>query len=96
MSYSEDMLDLRENWRAQSICGPEHDAVMFPGGRSGQGRDKKIARAKAVCARCPVEVMCRSDAIDRGEQWGVWGGIDFADDGLAVRRQQYRRSRTAS
>ncbi len=33
-----------------------------------------IARAKAICARCPVSAPCLSEAVQRGEPWGVWGG----------------------
>lgn len=33
-----------------------------------------IARAKAICARCALTESCLSDAIDREEPWGVWGG----------------------
>jgi len=33
-----------------------------------------IAKAKAICAGCPV----RSDCLDEGlrrREWGVWGGL---------------------
>jgi hypothetical protein len=33
-----------------------------------------IARAKAICAKCALRATCLSDAIDREEPWGVWGG----------------------
>ena len=33
-----------------------------------------IARAKAICAKCPLAASCLSDALDREEPWGVWGG----------------------
>jgi WhiB family redox-sensing transcriptional regulator len=33
-----------------------------------------VARAKELCARCPVRAACLADALDRGEPWGVWGG----------------------
>ena len=38
-----------------------------------------IARAKAVCAGCPVADPCLEGAIDRREPWGVWGGQLFAN-----------------
>jgi WhiB family redox-sensing transcriptional regulator len=38
-----------------------------------------IARAKAVCAGCPVADACLEGAIDRREPWGVWGGQLFAN-----------------
>ena len=33
-----------------------------------------IARAKAICANCPVREPCLDTALDRHEPWGVWGG----------------------
>jgi hypothetical protein len=33
-----------------------------------------IARAKAICAKCALREQCLSDAVEREEPWGVWGG----------------------
>lgn len=33
-----------------------------------------IARAKAICAKCDLRERCLSDALEREEPWGVWGG----------------------
>ncbi len=33
-----------------------------------------IARAKAICANCPVKDRCLGAALERHEPWGVWGG----------------------
>jgi WhiB family transcriptional regulator, redox-sensing transcriptional regulator len=33
-----------------------------------------IARAKAICAKCDLKERCLSDALEREEPWGVWGG----------------------
>ena len=33
-----------------------------------------IARAKAMCAKCPLAASCLSGALAREEPWGVWGG----------------------
>ena len=33
-----------------------------------------IARAKAMCGLCPLQGACLSEAIERQEPWGVWGG----------------------
>ena len=33
-----------------------------------------IARAKAICAKCPVSSLCLRTALERQEPWGVWGG----------------------
>lgn len=33
-----------------------------------------IARAKAICSKCPVAGACLAGAVERAEPWGVWGG----------------------
>ncbi len=33
-----------------------------------------IARAKAMCALCPLQASCLAGALEREEPWGVWGG----------------------
>jgi len=33
-----------------------------------------IGRAKAMCEKCELRANCLTDAIDREEPWGVWGG----------------------
>ena len=34
----------------------------------------QIARAKAICAKCPLQAPCLDSALARAEPWGVWGG----------------------
>ena len=36
-----------------------------------------IARAKAICAECPVRRACLEGALARREPYGVWGGQLF-------------------
>jgi len=36
-----------------------------------------IARAKALCASCPLRTPCLDGAVARREPWGVWGGQLF-------------------
>ena len=42
-----------------------------------------IARAKAICSRCGHATNCLSDALDREEPYGVWGG-KLLIDGVVV------------
>jgi WhiB family redox-sensing transcriptional regulator len=42
-----------------------------------------IARAKAICAKCGLADACLSDALDRAEPYGVWGG-QLLVDGVVV------------
>jgi hypothetical protein len=50
-----------------------------------------IARAKAVCGRCPLTTPCLALALERAEPWGVWGGELFSNGHvLAAKRRRGR------
>ena len=50
-----------------------------------------IARAKAICQKCPVMEPCLQGAIERREPWGVWGGqLFFNGKILAFKRKRGR------
>ncbi|MFF1498088.1 WhiB family transcriptional regulator [Streptomyces sp. NPDC058304] len=49
----------------------------------------QIARAKAVCATCPLKVSCLEGALERGEEFGVWGGLS-EDERRALKHRTAR------
>ena len=53
---------------AEAACSGKDTAIWFP------TRGDNGARAKRLCAGCPVRVGCLVGAVERGEQYGVWGG----------------------
>jgi WhiB family redox-sensing transcriptional regulator len=52
-----------------------------------------IARAKAICAKCPMIVPCLEGAIQRREPWGVWGGQLFFNGKILAQKRQRGRPR---
>ena len=55
-----------------------------------------IARAKLICAKCPVIADCLEGAIERREPWGVWGGQLFLNGRvLASKRRRGRPPKVA-
>lgn len=46
--------------------------------------DATLALARKVCAGCPLQDVCRSLGLSRGES-GVWGGL-LLDDGRVLER----------
>lgn len=62
-------------WRSLAEC---HDlpAEAFYGKDENLPMSRsEVHLAKSVCAYCPVRVDCLLDAVDRGDGWGVQGGL---------------------
>lgn len=61
------------------LAVPTHvDAPCLDGAHDwhADGRRQRALAAER-CAGCPILDECLSAALDRGEQWGVWGGVDL-------------------
>jgi WhiB family transcriptional regulator, redox-sensing transcriptional regulator len=50
-----------------------------------------IARAKAICARCPMMEPCFRGALARREPWGVWGGQLFLNGKVLAQKRKRGR-----
>ena len=51
----------------------------------------EIARAKAICAKCPTREPCFDDALSRREPWGVWGGELFMNGKVLAHKRKRGR-----
>lgn len=58
-------------WLRKGACRSSDPDLFFPLAPS----PLQEARAKAVCARCPVVNECRAYALREGETEGIWGGL---------------------
>jgi WhiB family redox-sensing transcriptional regulator len=69
------------------------DSEVFysPAGESGSRRRRREARAKAVCAACPVLRECARYALAIAEPHGVWGGMSEGDRALVAHSIAERR-----
>jgi WhiB family redox-sensing transcriptional regulator len=52
-----------------------------------------IARAKAICLRCPAKHFCLADALARREPCGVWGGELLVDGRIIAQKRGRGRPR---
>ncbi|MGW6416347.1 WhiB family transcriptional regulator [Streptomyces sp. NPDC055055] len=66
------------HWDRNAACRHEDPAIFFPEGDEGDVLEQTAA-AKEVCRTCPVVHPCLVDAMQRDEQFGVWGGLDEDD-----------------
>jgi len=82
-------------WHRDAACRAlGHD--LFYGPEFERAADKKARekKAKALCAACPVRVPCLESAIERGDKYGIQGGLD-EDERHAERRRRMRRVNAA-
>ncbi|OLT27637.1 DNA-binding protein [Nocardiopsis sp. CNR-923] len=52
-----------------------------------------VDAAKAVCGACPVMAQCLTDALERKEPWGVWGGQLLVAGQVVARKRPRGRPR---
>lgn len=64
--------------------------------RVAETAEALLAQAREVCAGCSVSAACLQGAIDRGEEYGVWAGRDFATDRAIKQQIKTSRQRSAS
>lgn len=80
------------DWRNQAACRGLDPDLFFSLDtfETKPDRDDREIQAKAVCAGCPVRVECLEYALQAGERYGIWGGLDEIE-----RRAVQRRRATA-
>jgi WhiB family transcriptional regulator, redox-sensing transcriptional regulator len=75
-------------WMAQGACTAlEVDPDWFTVEETAPGAGEHIARAKAVCRRCPVRLLCRIHADETGE-YGVYASETHTERVRRLRRWQ--------
>ncbi|WP_075975707.1 WhiB family transcriptional regulator [Actinokineospora bangkokensis] len=56
-------------WRKRAACADRPDLDFIDPG-------DHVPECLALCATCPVARLCLTEALDNGEVWGIWGGLD--------------------
>lgn len=78
-------------WQNDAQCWGEPLVLFFgPDGERQPERDRREARAKAICAQCPVRAECLNYALSRPEKYGTYGGLN-EDERASERRRRMRR-----
>lgn len=77
-----------EKWQGYARCAntPRLEIEVF---FSEELHD--IAKAKSICAECPVVSPCLEGAITRGEPLGVWGGQLFFNGKVLLNKRRRGR-----
>ncbi len=68
----------RIDWQAEAACAGKWTSVFYAplSSEDRSSRRSREARAKAVCALCPVRSECLDHAIAHDERYGIWGGLN--------------------
>jgi WhiB family transcriptional regulator, redox-sensing transcriptional regulator len=82
------------NWRAAGACLSADPDLFFPISAKGPA-EKQIARAKVICAGCPVRPECLEFAMTHDLTYGIWGGTTV-EDRQRERRRKRRRAAAAA
>lgn len=68
------MLEFLRGDAPAPACRDTDPEQWFP--PSGAGAAPLVAKAKAVCAVCPLQMRCQMWALTQGyDLYGVWGGL---------------------
>ena len=71
------------DWRPLAACRGADTDLFFPVG-TDPGAEAQTAKAKAICAGCPVRCPCLTYALTTGQRFGIFGG-QTADERHAQR-----------
>jgi WhiB family transcriptional regulator, redox-sensing transcriptional regulator len=63
----------------RAACRTADPVLFFP----EPGDTAAEAQALTVCAGCPVRAQCYARAVENGERWGIWGGVNFEMTGVS-------------
>jgi WhiB family transcriptional regulator, redox-sensing transcriptional regulator len=70
-------------WRSAAACRSADPEVFFPISSSGKSLEQ-IAKAKAICAGCPVGRECLAFALRTHQVHGIWGGATEEERAVAL------------
>ena len=78
----------RADWREAGACAHADPDLFFPISWTGRALPQ-IAKARAICAVCPVRQTCLDYALEYDLMYGIWGGTT-PEDRQAGRRERRR------
>ena len=89
------MLQIKvSTWQYDALCRQHSSNLFFPPAtfEKKEDREKREAKAKAVCSGCPVKFECLEEANEISEPFGVWGCLLYTSPSP----RDMRRSRMPS
>ena len=62
-----------QDWFGVAVCRNDRSLFFASPGERPERRARREAKAKRICAACPVRIICRDTGREQREH-GVWGG----------------------
>ena len=81
------------DWKARAACAGYPNELFFPVGESPD--EASIAKAKEICAACPVTGDCLTYALETNQRSGIWGGTSEKERKSLRRKWLAERRRSA-
>lgn len=75
----------RAAWETEAACRDLDTALFFTDDVD------EISHAKQICLACPVRTRCLDAAVERGEQFGIWGGHLFVSGRIVLHKRRRGR-----
>ena len=72
---------MTSDWQVEGMCRGNHAHLFFPPTvfERKDERERREARAKAICQVCGVLEACQAYALGLREAYGIWGGLTEQD-----------------
>jgi WhiB family transcriptional regulator, redox-sensing transcriptional regulator len=67
-AFTSSAAEARIAWVSKALCRSTDPDELFVRGAAQR-------KAVVICRHCPVIAECGADALDNGEEFGVWGGM---------------------
>ncbi len=83
------------DWRESAACRGHSPGEFFTpvGTELRSERLDREREAKRLCWSCSVRGNCLSHALRTGEQYGIWGGLTFAERRRLAQRERPSKDR---
>lgn len=82
---AEDTGPVTPAWEASAMCRDLDTRLFFSDDLD------EINEAKRICLACPVRATCLDTAVERGEQYGIWGGHLFVAGRIVLHKRRRGR-----
>jgi len=81
--------DRMQGWQFDAACRGEDAALFFAPNyfEKRDEKDRREAKAKALCLVCPVQDVCLEFALKIRESHGIWGGLNEFERRQILRRR---------